>query len=298
MVVAPALHIGCATHVGPLSIFPVWTDAPMPSRAVRASLPRGVRIDELPDGPAVDTLRLCNPTGSTFLLPGGTLFDGGWQHRVLVRSVMVAARSDLKLDVRCVEQGRWDGNDNQRLHRRRAPLAVRGALRGLRRTTPPDGTRADQGDVWTRVQRYERAHGSSPSASLVEVTNRLEGTLGEVVSAVGVLPGQRGAIIGIGGHPVLLEVFDHPKTFEAQWEAIIGGVLADATLVRARRTPGHRARSLAARISNRRLDPTPHTDTGADARDDLVAIDGLTVGPDRVVHLTALNVRHELVGAA
>lgn len=297
MVEAPALHVGSATHVGPLSTFPVWTDAPTPPRAMRTSLPRGARIEEMPDGPAVDTLRLRNPTSKSFLLPGGTLFDGGWQHRVLVHSILVPMQTDLDLDVRCVEQGRWDGNAKQRLHRRRAPLAVSGALRGLRTNRQAD-RRADQGDVWSRVQRYERSHGSSPSASLVEVTDRLDTLLGEVLAAVRVLPGQRGVLIGIGGHPVLLEVFDHPRTLESQWEAIIGGVLADAALVPARRTAGHRARSFATRISNRRLEPVPGCRARGEARDHLVAVDGLTTGSDRVVHLTALNVRHDLVGAA
>ncbi len=297
MVDAAAQHVGSATHVGPLSIFPVWTDAPTPPRAARTSLPRGARIEELPDGPEVETLRLSNPTSTSFLLPGGTLFDGGWQHRVLVHSVLVAERTDLDLDVRCVEQGRWDGTAEQRMHRRRAPLAVRGALRGLR-VDRHANQRADQGDVWSRVQRYEQSHGSSASASLVEVTDRLDAVLGEVLSAVRVLPGQRGVLIGIGGHPVLLEVFDHPGTLESQWEAIVGGVLADAALVPARRTPGHRARSFAARISNRRLDPAPGFPARGEVRDDLVAVDGLTSGPDRLVHLTALNVRHDLVGAA
>ena len=55
-------------------------------------------MGELADGSEVERLALTNPTDTVFLLPGGVVFDGGWQHRVLVRSVLVDARSELDLD--------------------------------------------------------------------------------------------------------------------------------------------------------------------------------------------------------
>jgi len=345
MINSPVHHLGSPTHVGPLSVFPIWTDAPVPRRATRATLPKGATIDEMSGGSQVERLSLANPTDKAFLLPGGSVFDGGWQHRVLVHGVLVDAFTDLELDVRCVEAGRWRGEGRQRLHQRRAPLAVRGALHGIRHDRPaprspgysPRHTEhldprtgythprsdddfristahsddqfgygdvafadvANQADVWSRVTRYERTMGASPSSSLVEVADKLDDQADGILERLPLLSGQRGVLIGIGGHPVVMEVFDHPRTLARQWEGIVTGVLADAALVPARPTPGHRARTFAARVSARHLDPWAQAGSAlaVGAGDDLIVADGVAT-PDRLIHLSVLNVRHELVGAA
>lgn len=301
MLRAPTHHLGAPTHVDGLTVFPVWTDAPIPRRALRTSLPDGARIGEVAEGPAIEVLRLQNPTEAQFLLPGGALFDGGWQHRVLIRSVLVVGCTEVDLDVRCVEAGRWGGPGDQRLHRRRAPLAIRGALGGIvhdQAQTPEQS--ADQTEVWNRVQRYEGTIGSSPSSSMLEIADHLDVAHPDVVQRLRPLPGQRGVLIGIGGHPVLLEVFDHPRTLAEQWEPIITGVLADARLATDQPTPSHRARSFIRRISARALAPCGPAGAAVavHARDELVAAEGAAVEHDRLIHLSALNVRHELVGSA
>lgn len=311
----PTLHVGAPTEAGPLSAFPVWTDAPMPRRALHTRLPEGAQVTEAGvGGPQVERLVVHNPTTTPFLLPVGTVFDGGLQHRVLVNGALVGGRMDLDLDVRCVEHGRWSGAEQHRVHHRRAPLAVRGALRGVGGPrVRPGGARdglaasddlADQGDVWRRVRRYEAATGPSTSQSLVEMTDRLHsaegGNVGSLVGDVRPLPGQRGVIIGIAGHPVLAEVFDHPATLARQWDAIVLGVLADALLAPDRPTPAHRARTFARRLSGRRLDPWldgPDAGTYA-AADNLALVEALVTRADRTVHLSALNIRHQLVAAA
>lgn len=311
----PALHVGAPTEAGPLTVFPVWTDSPMPRRALHTRPPAGARVTEVGGGgPQVERLVVHNPTTTPFLLPVGTVFDGGLQHRVLVNGTLVGEQMDLDLDVRCIEHGRWNGARQHRVHHRRAPLAVRGALRGIRSAErrPGDASTgrgaghalAEQGDVWQRVRRYEAATGPSTSESLVEMTDRLHGDgggdVGPLVDAVRPLPGQRGVIIGIAGHPVLAEVFDHPATLARQCDAIVHGVLADALLAPHRPTPAHRARAFVRRVAGRRLDAWrdgPAAATYA-AADDLALVESLVTGAGRVVHLSALNIRHELVGAA
>lgn len=301
MNITPQLHVGRANHVGPLSVFPVWTDLAPPDRPIPTALPPGATVGEMPDGSQVAKLRLNNPTGSIFMLPGGTTFGAGWQHRVLTTSVLVEGPMQMDLDVRCVEQGRWNGGTSQRVGTRRAPLAVRGALRGIRRTDNPGGNeRADQADVWSRVQRYEATLGASPSRSMVEVAASVEAHLPLVLEALRVLPGQQGVIIGIGGRPALVEVFDHPATLADQWAAIIGGVLADAAMAPSQQTPNRRARRFAARISGQPLSSGdgPRSRVEWTAPDGLATVDALLTSTDHLVHFAALNPRHDLVCAA
>lgn len=296
----PALHVGAPTQAGALSVFPIWTDAPVTNpRPYTLSLRSGATVSELPDGPAVNHLAVTNPGPRPLLLLEGMLLDGGWQHRTLARDVLVAAGRSRTLEVMCVEQGRWHGAGAQRLGRATAPLAVRGALRGIRRQAPNTPARADQHDVWTRVQRYERAHGASATGSLVDVQERTASLVGPIVAGARPLFGQRGVLIGVAGHPVLLEVFDHPRTLAEQWDAILTAVALDAIGAPYAPTPGYRARAFTARIQALALEPDdigPAATTLA-ARDDLAAVRALTT-PAGTVHAAALNVRHDLVLAA
>lgn len=110
MPITPTIHLGVATQAGPLTVFPVWTDAPAPKRALRTALPKSASVGEVDEHSVVERLQLHHTGKSAFLLPGATVFGGGWQHRALVHGVLVEGPVDLDLDVRCVEAGRWHGD--------------------------------------------------------------------------------------------------------------------------------------------------------------------------------------------
>jgi hypothetical protein len=303
MTTLPALHIGSPVQAGPLTVFPVWTDAPLDTKPYRTKLPRSGRVGELRDGPSVPELRVTNPGAVPVLLFEGALLDGGWQHRVLASSVLVGAHADVTVEVCCVEQHRWGGGHDQNLGGRRAPLAVRGALRGIRagvRLEPEHRRHADQIDVWNRVEHYETGHGQSRTSSLVEVQRGLDRQINEILRGARPLPAQRGVLIGVAGHPVLLEVFDHPHTLAEQWEAILSSVAVDALLAPAEPTPGFRARAFA-----RRIRATAVAEAGlagaamaiAGNDHDLISARGLATS-DRVIYAAVVNTRHQLVLAA
>ncbi len=44
MLITPTHHIGVPTHAGPLTVFPVWTDAPVPRRAIRTVVPKKATV--------------------------------------------------------------------------------------------------------------------------------------------------------------------------------------------------------------------------------------------------------------
>lgn len=296
------MHLGAPTVVGPLTLFPIWTDAPVPDHPISLEPPATATIGELDSGPAVELLTAKNPTALPYVLLEGTIVDGGWQHRVLVHSVLVGAGAQLDLPVRCVEQGRWNGDTAQRLHRRRAPLGVRGATHGVRRPSEHDrgDRRVDQGDVWSRVAHYEQTYGASPTSSLVEVLDQAQVT-DELRAAIPrPLLGQRGVLVGVAGHPALVEVFEHPDQLAQQWDALIDGLLASTLHVRRKATSTRRARAFIDRLTGRALPDRVAAGAGvlAEAADDLVSVRALDTGDGRTIHATALNVRHELVLAA
>lgn len=303
MTTLPALHLGSPAQAGPLTVFPIWTDAPLSTRTYRTTLPSAGTVREHDGGPVVESLTVTNPSTKPLLLLEGALLEGGWQHRVIAKSILIGGRSHEDVEVRCVEQHRWGGERTQRLGSRCAPVAVRGALRGIRPEAPVRaaeyGAHADQGDVWRRVTRYERSHGASPTSSLVDVHSIAESRLSDIASQVRPLPAQRGVLVGVAGHPVLVEVFDHPDTLAEQWDAILSSLALDAVIVPAAATPGHRARAFVRRVAATRVREAERAGGGVavggrDAR--LVSIRGIR--SDRLLHAAVVNVRHQLVLAA
>jgi hypothetical protein len=315
----PQLHLGVASQHGPLTVFPVWTDAPLrSSRRYTTATSRGATVCELPDGPEVGRLSVTHEGRRPRVLFGGTLLEAGWQHRVLLHDVAVAADEHAIVDVACVEQRRWGGDHTQHPGRRMAPLAVRGASHGLRadprRTehqpnrghhpnlqhgAPPE-RQSDQGDVWARVAHYERLHGRSATSSLVEVAQRLDHEVARLVGRLQPLPGQRGLLLGIGGRPALLEVFDHPRTLAEQWSGILGSVWMDAQRSPTLRTPGSRARAFVAGVSGRPVQAVAPSGVGhrvSVGDGGQVSGRGLTLGAT-LVHVEVLSAAHRLVVAA
>ena len=286
------LHVGAPTVTGPLTVFPVWTDAPSAPRGYRLGPTASSVVREVPGHPRVDALAMTNAGTLPTLLTEGTVLEGGWQHRVVTRDVLVRPGATRMIPVACVEQGRWGGDTRRHGGGMLAPLAVRGAVRGLRREPVGRGS-CDQGDVWRRVERYQQRHGRSATGSLVDVQRRAAGAR---LDDVRPLSGQRGVLVGIGGHPVLLEVFDSSRSLAQRLTAILASVALDAWDVPPERVPGVRARAFVQHVQ------TMPTAAGGSpllrVTDDGLASVRSLQRAGRTLHLAAFNARHDLVLAA
>ena len=311
----PDLHVGHGLYDGSLTLFPIWTPGPDPER-------RGYTMTDYSAGerdlaPSVPNLTLRATGTLPALVLEGTVLEGGWQHRVLLHSVLMAPGEPLDVDVACVEAGRWHGDAGHRSGRRRAPSAVRGAAYGLRpeeagRQRPAEDRRSDQADVWRRVRYYERTYGPSATSSLVDLSERAEqaptqvrrGRRGDVpetpVAPVVPLPGQRGVIVGIAGHPLLLELFDDTRSLVEQWEAIIAAARLDAGTVPAAQVPNRRARAFAARIAGADTRPVGRQGLADEViAEDLSLYSARGIARDgHLLYLSAVNTRHQLTLAA
>lgn len=71
------------------------------------AIPLGFRITEIDAAGAVPELLATNPLASNVLLYDGEELLGAKQNRILNVSVLVAATSETRIPVSCVEQGRW-----------------------------------------------------------------------------------------------------------------------------------------------------------------------------------------------
>jgi len=278
------LHVGRGTTTGALTVFPIWGENAGP-RAYSLNA-HAARLAEQANGPAVSTLTATNSGSRPLLMLEGQLLEGGWQNRLVGRSVLVPARSSLDLNVLCVEAGRWAGGSEHRWDDRRASLRVRSAT--LSEQDP-------QGEVWRRVEEYEGRFGASETASLVERSDRAGVDVDRLVAGFRPLAGQVGVVLGIAGQPVVAELYDSPRTLARQFRSLVQAAALDALGQQEIATPSRRARRFVDRLSRvprRAVAPAGvgTTLTGADP----YACLSVLAWRRRDIHLVAINPRHSL----
>jgi hypothetical protein len=305
----PALHVGLGTHVGGLSVFPIWTDAPTVSGLDTGRTAR-VQVEEREGSPVVGELVLKNQGPKPALLVAGELFEGGWQHRALNNDILLVPGQQLVASVSCVEHGRWHGVTAQVRRSRRASMMVRAA-----QTIAGEGDR--QGEVWQRVSRYDDAFGASPTASYVDHLNRRaesevngdigdgggarQGELAAAIRSIRPLLGQRGVLIGLGGQPAFVELFASTSGLRRHLPGLLEAAAIDAALLPAERTPGRRARRFVGRLADAPIGDELGADAGSGhamaSRSAYHEIRGLG-WDDQLLHATVFNRRHPMMEVA
>lgn len=311
------MHVGAATQVGPLSIFPVWTEARSNFAHVTAH-PQGVTFGELEE-PQVNRLQVTNQSNRALLVPEGTVLRGARQTRTLCRDFLVLPGRSRELDVMCVEQGRWGGEGDATMTGR-VPAGIIAEIRDI---TPQgtSGASTRQSRVWSRVNNYETRYGSRNTSSYESILNMRDedrergpqefeerlaherhliaafrAQLDQLVANP--LPGQAGVMVGALGHPVLLEMFGSGQAFREQVGQILTAAVLDAPAIERIPTPTYRAHRFAEAImDNQLVHQSATTLTGGDHVVNIRCL-GPINGSKVALHTSVVNPRHELVLAA
>jgi hypothetical protein len=280
------VHVGSGTTRGGLGIFPVWGEVDVERDYSTAVTAAHVSEKAIPE---VESLTVANTADRPLLLLQGQLLDGGWQNRMVARSVMVAPNDELAVSVVCVEAGRWNGTRQHADSSRRASTRVQAALRA-------SGDR--QGEVWQRVSEYETRYGHNATSSFTEYAHRAADDIVPMVRGFRPFPGQIGVVVAISGHPVSAEFFDSPRKLAEQYVSIVSAAAMDAIGRPAEVTPSRRVRrfiEIAMNVPLSREAPAGAGITfvghGGTASISLLHWRG------RDVHTSLLNPRHDLVGA-
>ena len=263
------LHVGSPVVRGGLTVFPVFSGEARIAGGYEIGV--GLEVAERSGTPVVGEVVVTNPGHRPALLAEGQLLEGGLQHRVVTRAAMIAPRSSQVVEVRCVEEGRWAGDGALR-QGDRAPVSVRAAK--------------DQREVWRRVSRY----GGSATRSLLETSAVRRAEAARLVEGIRPAPFQSGVLIGVGGHPVWLEVYDVPGILAFVWDRLLGGLALDAVGAAPIETPGRRARRFVGTL------PTPEPDAvgRAEGRTHWTRLTALH-WRGRAVQTVAVNRVHPLV---
>lgn len=190
------------------------------------------RVTEVSEGGSVPELCFVNDGDLPVLLLDGEELVGAKQNRILNLTVLAPAHQTLIIPVSCVEAGRWHRRSAEFTGARRAHFAAGRARKAadvsesLRRR----GTReSDQGRVWGDIAEKSRRFGihSATGAAAALYESQRE-RLDDFQGAFAYQPGQCGALFGIAGRLVGLDLFDSPATLAAALPKLVESHALDA----------------------------------------------------------------------
>jgi hypothetical protein len=240
---APVLHdhlpeplrLGEPDIHGPLAVFPILgpaTELDYVSLAQGRSA--GVTLKEIEGGASVSDLVVLNPTARAVLLYEGEEVLGAQQNRTFDVSVLVAAATQLQVPVSCVEAGRWDAGRHGECFSP-APQTAYPALRSLKNRaaranlTAGMTPRASQSEVWDDVaHKSSRMRVSSATGAMHDIYDGRRDRLSAFCSAIGLHANQTGALVLIGGRPIVLDHVSRPDVFAALHAPLVQGYALDA----------------------------------------------------------------------
>jgi hypothetical protein len=221
--------IGEPQVAGQLAVFPVFGPSPrLEYHTFAQATGLGALARELEGSASVRSLVVENPTDLALLVYEGEEVLGAQQNRTFDYSVLVARGAKLRVNVSCVEAGRWDGARHLEALRT-SPQAADPDLRRLKRAAARSAGRADQGEVWEAVGQRLARHGvQSTSAAMSDVYDGRRADLGSLARAVRHLDGQVGAVAVVSGRPVVLDLVSRPEAFAALLPRLAQGYALDA----------------------------------------------------------------------
>jgi hypothetical protein len=217
-----------------ISIFPLLAEVMSSVQYVLSeeALSNGVRVEEIGEAGSVPELVVDNPTDNLVLFLEGEELRGAKQNRVLNTSVLVAAKSKLKIPVSCVERGRWRFTSTYFASGgHHCSSKLRHILKKtlLESSKEGHGHRSDQGEVWGEVDRQAASLGShSLTSAMADTYEAYKDRLAEYRDRLKYVEGAIGLAVAVGKHVVSVDLFDKPSTCRKVWDRFLTGVIMDA----------------------------------------------------------------------
>jgi hypothetical protein len=275
------VHLGRPIVRGALTVFPIWNGRAVANPGYDLTT-TNLTVEERAGAPVVEELVVTNAGRRAALVLEGELLEGGQQHRVAARSTIIPPGEAQVLEVRCVEENRWSGGRRHTRTGRRAPMSVRSAPM--------------QNATWQRVRHLEVLHESGGATHFLgDALRNTDESATRLVGDLKPLPFQTGVLIGVGGYPMHLEVFDSPKTLANVLPALLHAAAVDALTAEPLTTTGVRARRFVDQV--RFVGERADDDERIAARRTPHAWVTTLAWRGRIVHAVGINPQHELVNA-
>ena len=231
----PQVRVGEPIRHEALSVFPLFTETESPIEyhlSDEAIAAEALLVEEVSEGGSVPELLVENKGDLRVLFIEGEELVGAKQNRVLNTSVLVPAKTRLKIPVSCVEQGRWGYRSRHfGSSGRHSPSSLRHALKRsvTKSLRAKMGHRSDQGEVWEEVSRQQTKM-AAPSSTMAMSDTFLayEKPVEEFRNKLGYVEGCSGMAAAIGEKVVVVDLFDKRSTCKQVWKRLISGLILDA----------------------------------------------------------------------
>lgn len=231
----PQLQIGQPLTCNSLTVFPLYAEAGKPAEyqlADEAIAASTVAVQEVSEGGSVPELLVENTGDCRVLFLEGEELRGAKQNRILNTSILVPAKSKIKVPVSCVEQGRWRHTSKHfGSGKVRSPHSLHYKLKAsvsesLKREA---SHRSDQGAVWDEVEKKQAAFGySSKTMAMSDTYDNLADKMTEYREQLKYPEGAVGVAVAVGLKVVCVDVFDKPGTCQKAWDRLLSGCIIDA----------------------------------------------------------------------
>ena len=192
---------------------------------------RGNRHVPVEDYSPVPELTVDNQTNTLVLFLEGEELRGAKQNRVLNTSVLVAAKSKVKIPVSCVESGRWHYRSRFFASGGYSSSKLRHILKESvsKSTKEGRGHTSDQGKVWKEVSRQMDSLGTvSPTDAMSDTFDSYKERLAEYQNRLKYVEGATGLAVAVGNKVVSVDLFDKPSTCQKVWDRLLSGLIMDA----------------------------------------------------------------------
>ena len=192
------------------------------------ALPLGFRVAEVDAAGSVPELAVVNPLETSVLLYDGEELLGAKQNRILNVTVLVAAESETRIPVSCVEQGRWHARSSFFGAARHAAYPELRRRKAERLSADPLARGSGQSEVWDALsEKAARLDVHSPTGAQADVFGAHERDLGVLRDAFPLQAGQSGALLCLDGR-LCLDYLSRPEAFSRLYPKLLEGYLLDA----------------------------------------------------------------------
>jgi len=234
MLAFPEIHVGEPIAYESLSIFPLigGPDGNVNYLLSDEAIASGtVTVEEIGEAGSVPELAVNNQADELVLFLEGEELRGAKQNRILNTSVLVAARSQTKIPVSCVEQGRW--RYSSRRFGQSGHHATRRMRQILKETVQASamagmGHHSDQIGVWQEVARQSKSlASSSPTQAMSDTYDAKQASVSDFQTRLKYVEGAVGLAVAVGDRVVSVDLFDKPSTCRKVWDRLMTGAIME-----------------------------------------------------------------------
>jgi hypothetical protein len=229
------VRVGDPVRHQALSVFPLFDGSQVPVEYLLSDEGIGsgsVTVEEVSEAGSVPDLLVENKGDVRVLFIEGEELVGAKQNRILNTSVLIAAKSKIKIPVSCVEAGRWRFRSRQfGSSGSHSPSKLRYFLKSSvsHSLAAKRGHSSDQGKVWAEVARQQAAMGTfSGTRAMADTFAAYKEQTAEFREKLRYIEGAAGMAVAIGKKIVTVDLFDKPATCRKVWDRLMSGYVLDA----------------------------------------------------------------------